>query len=553
MRKWLCIVSASWIVALALAVLSSADQPAVHKPSASQPAHPSPPAPTTSAPAAQPKLVIDEPTHDLGEVWAGKPVEYSFKFVNDGKAPLEIIRVQPTCGCTVAGPYPNRIQPGQSGLFPFRLDTKKLHGKFQKTVNITTNDATQPTPRLTLTGFCKRVVEVSPNDAVFGRLLEPKHQERVLTITTTKQDKSFIATLVTPPPNSTFHYMLLESIPGREYKLFVSIDPPFRTGTLNETVTINTNIDDVPTVVVTARAIVPARIEVIPPVIYVSKPTPGSTATPPAPRKITITNNGQAPFKVLSATSDDPAVKLTTVEVQPGKQFRVDVTVPPGYRPPESGRTILIKTDDHEFPEMKVAVKGPVDTSMARTPTSGPTSRPARPALALLGQTAPDFALKTIDGENVGKTEYKAYPATVLDFVAPNCGFCKRQLPLVEPIRASYESRGVRFVNVMQTMHQDFTQDQIIGVLNGLGNKAQVAIDTGNTVGQKFKATSYPTLFVVDKNGKIVEVVVGARSDIANTLTQRLDAMLKAESAGPGAASRPAEKSVSRTIPHAGS
>ena len=42
---------------------------------------------------------------------------------------------------------------------------------------------------------------------------------------------------------------------------------------------------------------------------------------------------------------------------------------------------------------------------------------------------------KTLDGKTLSNADFKNHPATVLNFVAPNCGYCKRALPNVEKVR----------------------------------------------------------------------------------------------------------------------
>ncbi|HKP86313.1 MAG TPA: DUF1573 domain-containing protein [Blastocatellia bacterium] len=42
-----------------------------------------------------PKLAIESPTHDFGEVKPGTPLRYAFKIKNEGKADLMILTVTP--------------------------------------------------------------------------------------------------------------------------------------------------------------------------------------------------------------------------------------------------------------------------------------------------------------------------------------------------------------------------------------------------------------------------------------------------------------------------
>ena len=62
-----------------------------------------------------PVIKGDEETHDFGAGWVGPPLKHSFKITNGGDAPLEITRVKPACGCTIAGDYPKTLAPGATG------------------------------------------------------------------------------------------------------------------------------------------------------------------------------------------------------------------------------------------------------------------------------------------------------------------------------------------------------------------------------------------------------------------------------------------------------
>ena len=50
----------------------------------------------------RPLLVMPQLEHNFGEVWYGSEVTHVFKVHNEGDAPLELISVRPSCGCTVA-------------------------------------------------------------------------------------------------------------------------------------------------------------------------------------------------------------------------------------------------------------------------------------------------------------------------------------------------------------------------------------------------------------------------------------------------------------------
>ena len=166
------------------------------------------------------------------------------------------------------------------------------------------------------------------------------------------------------------------------------------------------------------------------------------------------------------------------------------------------------------------------------TADAKPKKRRRRPALNFIGRQAPAFSIDTVGGKTVSSDDLSKFNATILNFVAPNCGFCKRQVPNVEKVRKDYESRGVQFVNMAQKMRKDYTTEEIVQTFAGVGSNLDVAHDKGNTIGRQYKAQGFPTMFVLDRNGKVHDVIIGAKADIEQTLRQHLDALI----AGPSKA-----------------
>src|SRR6266478_4117700 len=98
------------ILGLGTAVLS-ADQPA-------PPLAPVAATPETGTNAAGPKIQFAMPIYDFGKVKSGDPVKYSYVFTNIGTEVLEVTHVQPSCGCTTAGDWTHKVDPGQTGTVP---------------------------------------------------------------------------------------------------------------------------------------------------------------------------------------------------------------------------------------------------------------------------------------------------------------------------------------------------------------------------------------------------------------------------------------------------
>ncbi|RIK68279.1 MAG: hypothetical protein DCC65_03540 [Planctomycetota bacterium] len=174
------------------------------------------------------------------------------------------------------------------------------------------------------------------------------------------------------------------------------------------------------------------------------------------------------------------------------------------------------------------------DTLLAGRSLVNPPAAPAgakRPALTMIGKPAPDFTATISADRRISRADLSQNPVTVLNFVAPNCGFCRRQLPLVERLRADYEPLGARFVNVGQTMRKAFTREECEKILAEVGSKLPLAHDPQNDIGKLFKVTSYPTLVLIRRDGRIEDVIIGAKTDLDERVRPTLDGLLSADKA----------------------
>ncbi len=143
-----------------------------------------------------------------------------------------------------------------------------------------------------------------------------------------------------------------------------------------------------------------------------------------------------------------------------------------------------------------------------------------------MGTDAPVFSLTTLDGKIVTRTDLTESIA-VLDFFAPTCPHCKKQMPRVEALRRTYEERGVRFLFITETMGgAPVPSLELAATLKQLGVAAPAALDAGNTVGKLFRVSGYPTLFVISKGGRIEAVTSGNSADLEKKLQAQLDDLL---------------------------
>ena len=119
----------------------------------------------------------------------------------------------------------------------------------------------------------------------------------------------------------------------------------------------------------------------------------------------------------------------------------------------------------------------------------------------MVGRVPDEFSITTVAGETVGTADFANFTATVLNFVAPDCPFCFKQVPLVEMIRSEYEPQGIRFVNISLTMKKHYTAKEASDIFARFGSRVELARDETESIGDLFKVSGYPTLSILGKHG----------------------------------------------------
>ncbi len=485
------------------------------------------PAPALKPGDPRPAVVVEEPVHDFGRVWVGPMLKHTFRMKNEGTDTLKITRVKPSCGCTIAGPYPRTIEPGKTGEFPFSVKSQKLRGKFEKAITVNTNDPAMPTVRLRLRGTVKRYVEYTPTNIHFGKMVGGAPLKRVIKLTNGTEKPMELQ--LGAPPQGNFELKLVETTPGQAYELHVTANPPFEPGVFAKKIIITTNVPQQERIQIDLRGTAPERLDLSPKVLTVR---PNPNATQATTRVVRFTNYGSKPVKLLEATVDDPAITATIKEQQRGKAYSIQIQIPANHTFPPNGRRLTLKTDDAQKPLLSVHIR----SRGARVAKRAKPRTTTRPAEKMVGQPVPAYTLKTLEGKGAGSSTL-LNKITVLDFFAVNCGFCKKQIPRLEKVRQEYEGKGVRFLAISQTMRaRTFTDAQVMDKIKQLGFRGEVATDPNNIVGPLFKVTSFPTAVVIGKDRVVAAVSIGNRADLETRLKGQLDTLL----AGKPIRSRPA-------------
>jgi peroxiredoxin len=129
---------------------------------------------------------------------------------------------------------------------------------------------------------------------------------------------------------------------------------------------------------------------------------------------------------------------------------------------------------------------------------------PGQTGSLLLNQPAPDFELKTLDGERVRLAELRGHPV-LLSFWASWCPPCRSELPELSAIKQQFQGKGLVVLGV---------NDEGRGPARKYSEEAGLTFPTLDDSGLKahrlYRVRSIPTLFLIDKNGKVVLFLKGA-------------------------------------------
>lgn len=371
-------------------------QPAGH---GSTPATGSPAVGITAAtqPGQGPQMVFDTPSFDFGKQMAGEPIRHDFWFTNRGNAVLEVSAVRPGCGCTVAGDWDRRVEPGKTGKIPVMLRTEKMNGAVQKNISVTTNMPGQPETVLWLKGTIWTPIDVQPAYVNFGAITDTDHpKEQIVKITNKLDDKIDIKNVKSSNP--MFRVEVKPVTEGKEYEMKVTVLPPMPTGSQVANITAETGNAKMATLTVNATAYVPARVEVQPQKILIPKPL-----TMELERAVYVTFNAGADLKVSDVTMSDSKIAPKLVEDAAGKRFRIVVKFPAGYElPGNQPAKITFKTSDKAFPEVTVPVE-----AVGTQPATPPVAAGQQPIRVPMNQTTP----QTINMTRTPTTQPAAAPS----------------------------------------------------------------------------------------------------------------------------------------------
>ena len=149
-------------------------------------------------------------------------------------------------------------------------------------------------------------------------------------------------------------------------------------------------------------------------------------------------------------------------------------------------------------------------------------SEPRRNGLAIqVGDKAPDFQLKALDGSDVTLASLKG-KVVLLDFWATWCGPCKQVMPTIQKLADEFKDKGVVVMGVNTFERGDGAAKKY------MDSKKYTygCLLKGDELARAYGINAIPTLIIINKDGTIAKAEVGVsgnpEKDLRDAITQAL-------------------------------
>lgn len=119
-----------------------------------------------------------------------------------------------------------------------------------------------------------------------------------------------------------------------------------------------------------------------------------------------------------------------------------------------------------------------------------------------IGNLAPDFTLKNLEGEEVSLSDYRG-KIVLINFWATWCKFCDIEMPDLDALDKENDDVVVLAVDVNEEASKVKTY------IEKGGYEFEVALDSDGAISRQYLVSAFPTTYAVDKEGILMGGVPG--------------------------------------------
>jgi thiol-disulfide isomerase/thioredoxin len=140
------------------------------------------------------------------------------------------------------------------------------------------------------------------------------------------------------------------------------------------------------------------------------------------------------------------------------------------------------------------------------------------------GAAPPSFVMERYGGGKLALSDLRG-KVVMLDFWATWCPPCQEEMPSLVKLAKEYESQGLVFVAASRD--EDDIKEEVVRqfVDRHLPELGQYVVYAGDEMAMAFKVEALPTLYFLDREGKVTDAVRGMMSEPA--IRRRIENALK--------------------------
>ena len=300
---------------------------------------------------AVPRISFDALNFDFGKIPADTKVSHRFKVTNTGQAPLNITRLNPSCGCTstVLGKW--TLAPGESTEVEVNFNPAGFRGLSHKSIQVVSDDPASPTTTLTFQADVVR--EISPStDSVFFQDLVRSTPRRASVKFSSGTDKPVVLTEAKAPGAPYLTAALRPD--GNDAWVDITLDGrkvPAGRQVGADAVVVRTANPKVPTVVLTVQWEMRASVTAEPLRVAWAEPAGKELRT-----KVLLKQVDGRPFRVVSAKTSNPLLTVEGAGLAAAARQELEVVLSADTRPGLYTEKVQLALDDPDQPELELRV-----------------------------------------------------------------------------------------------------------------------------------------------------------------------------------------------------
>src|SRR5574337_923093 len=139
------------------------------------------------------------------------------------------------------------------------------------------------------------------------------------------------------------------------------------------------------------------------------------------------------------------------------------------------------------------------------------------------GHLAPDFTLKTLEGNTIRLSEFRGKKVVLISFWATWCPPCRLEMPAIQQIYSEYKDKGFEILAV--NIESDAKQG-IRDFIKELRLTFPILLDPNMKITRKFRVIGLPVSVLIDRQGIVRAKEIGYHDWTTRTSRKLVEGLL---------------------------